>query len=346
MNRELMEKIASRKWKKNLHLLDESDEQRLRKADILNHNREAEGLNKGSINIAKKYGIKLNMDGNHSKEDLRDIALSREFYNPHTSHLRRMMDKNVLVNDMSLYRKKYPNASMADIRREVRSPGHTRTRLELVLKNNGDEMTTDYLKRYKKLIENPSQKERAYDSLSNVIVWGKDRKPRAIVNAAPDARKRMKDAGVKVSGGIKIWENPDLAKQQHALDLRHEIDEARTRLKQYKNNNIRATRSSYDWSHAAPSVIYRESVNASVLDPRIIKHMRKDRSKLGMSGHTPFGYVMHNHGEKYGEKGVLNKKTLKSYDVSWYSNRPRVNNFDVRGRVPHYSVRPFKRPER
>ena len=346
MNRELMEKIATRAWKKNLHLLDENSKQRLRKADILNHNREAEGLNKGSFNIAKKYGIKINTDGYHSKKELRDIALSREFYNPHTSSLRRMMDENVLINDMSLYKKKYPNASMADIRREVHHPNHTRGRYELVLKNNGDEMVKDYLKKYQKLIENPSKKERAYDSMSSTVVWGKDRKPYAVVNAAPDAAKRMKDAGVKLDGGLKIWKNPDLAKQQYALDLRHEIDEARTRLKQYKDNNIRATRSSYEHSHAAPSVLRRESVNASVLDPRIVKEMRRTRSKYGTSGHNPIGLVMHRHGDKYGQKGVLDKRALKNGDKSWYYFRPRINTFDVKGRIPHYSVRPFKRPER
>lgn len=340
-----MEKIATRAWKKNLHLLDENSKQRLRKADILNHNREAEGLNKGSFNIAKKYGIKLNMDGYHSKEDLKNIALSREFYNPHTSSLRRMMDTNVLINDMSLYKKKYPNASMADIRREVHSPGHTRRRYELVLKNNGDTMVKDYLRRYQKLIENPSQKEKAYDSLSNTVVWGKNRKPYAIVNAAPDARKRMKDAGVKAK--IHTWENPDLAKQQHALDFRHEIDEARTRLKQYKDGNIRATRSSYEWSHAAPSVLRRESVNASVLDPRIVKQMRKDRSEFSISGHTPIGLVMHRNGDKYGQKGVLDKRALKNGDENWYYFRPRVKTFNVKTGIPHYAlVRSFKRPKR
>ena len=50
-----IEKLAARRWKRNIGSMDPKDYRRLFDAGVLNIPREIKGLNKGSENIAKRY---------------------------------------------------------------------------------------------------------------------------------------------------------------------------------------------------------------------------------------------------------------------------------------------------
>ena len=50
-------KIATRAWRVNLSELTSKSQQRLRNSGIINYSRDAEGLNRGTDNIASKLGL-------------------------------------------------------------------------------------------------------------------------------------------------------------------------------------------------------------------------------------------------------------------------------------------------
>ena len=54
-----IEKIAARRWKRNIGSMDPKDYRRLFDAGVLNIPREIKGLNKGSEDIAKRYNCKI-----------------------------------------------------------------------------------------------------------------------------------------------------------------------------------------------------------------------------------------------------------------------------------------------
>lgn len=63
-----IEKIAARRWKRNIGSMDPKDYRRLFDAGVLNIPREIKGLNKGSENIAKRYNAFFDTDGSKFRE--------------------------------------------------------------------------------------------------------------------------------------------------------------------------------------------------------------------------------------------------------------------------------------
>lgn len=304
MNKELMEKIASRKWKEMIGTLSSEDEKRLVKANILNYHREAKGLNEGSRRLASKWNIKINSDGKDTRVDRARKMLSQKYYDPIKSEAadylkgwnRRNGNAPLSPQQYNFYHKHMVAGGVFDkgIKKDV----------DRIIQAKG-----------KRRIIGPDGKfNQFYDSLSNQTIVNKNGSLSAIVNANPDYFNRVKATPESVR------KNSSLKYQNNALSLRHEVDEAITRMKQRKDNNISAVRNHYE-THAAPSIIHKESANVATLHPTIRGYWAQLRMKQSKPELLSPAELLRTQAVDYGKSGKFNRGAAARNDRAHYAFR-------------------------
>lgn len=304
---EFMTKTASRKWKEMIGTLSPENEKRLVKANILNYHREAKGLNEGSRRIASKYNIKINNDGKLTRTDRARIRLSQEIYDPYKLKASNYMTDNNPYYDTW-------GKVIRDHRRKIDSGAGDKWSKDII-----DNMKAT---KGKRRLTRPNGKfEDFYDSLSSQVITNKNGSLSAIVRHNPDYFDRVRSTA---RGGKyeKITKNSDLKYQNNALTLRHEIDEARTRMKQRKEGRGSAVNSIYE-THAAPSVIHRESANVSTLHPLLRQYWTESNSRQDNPGHRTPAMILKRHGVEYGKSGKFNRRAAAKNDKEYYEARLR-----------------------
>jgi hypothetical protein len=302
MNKELMEKIASRKWKEMIGTLSPENEKRLIKANILNYHREAKGLNEGSRRLASKWNIKINADGKDTRIDRTRRMLSQKYYDPIKSKLAQDIYDNVPNS------RRMSTGTYKDFHNYIVNSGDWDGDIK---KDVGRIMRA---KGKRKLIGPDGKFKQQYDSLSSQTIVNKNGSLSAIVNANPDYFDRVR------STPESVRKNSSLKYQNNALTLRHEIDEAITRMKQRKNNNEPAIWSQYE-THAAPSVIHKESANVSTLHPAIRQYWIAGNSKKNNPEHRTPADILRSHGVEYGKSGKFNRGAAARNDKEYYAVR-------------------------
>lgn len=300
MNRELMEKIASRKWKEMIGTLSPENEKRLVKANILNYHREAKGLNEGSRRLASKWNIKINSDGKDTRVDRARKMLSQKYYDPITSKAADFAKRRYTDGG---YEFLFPGGSSKFHRRLIDTGSFDKgikDDIELIMRRKG-----------KRRVVGPQGKfYQGYNSLGSDTLVSKNGTVSGIVNANPDYFNMIKDTPEKIK------KNSSLKYQTNAIGLRHEIDEAITMMKQRKNNNVSAVTGKYK-SHTAPSIIFKESANVSALHPAVRDFYSGKRAQ----GKFPESNMLKAFGVDYGKSGKFNRAAANRADKDYYAFR-------------------------
>ena len=248
----LMEKLATRAWKKNIDVIDRHPEyrKRLEDAGVIDYKREVDGLEKGSDAIVKRYGLQVERlkptkripepEGRRAAKLIKDFRSNRAFISSPDSEY----DGSTASSAVSRFFE------------------DRRARLQ---------KKQEYEQKF-------NQRARAgfgfiTDPNTGVIFRGDfAREPHEdIVQAA----KTNNQARAILRQYAAAKENEIYRNAANALAFRHEVDEGRT------NDEQRKTPGTENVPHRSARVIERESINLAGMPIQLRRHMRELRAPEG-----------------------------------------------------------------
>ena len=268
----LMEKLATRAWKKNIDVIDRHPEyrKRLEDAGVIDYKRETDGLNRGTDQLAKKYGIRIE-----------ELKQSRQDRYPEGTHIAHSIP---YLNDVSKFTEMMG-------RQGVDMSPFSPVIIEDAMKKQRDSRQKDD--------RTISRQSFGFTGLPYTkTVYKGDISRKAPYEIRKDASKGDKSAQGMLSLHDKSKRNNAIKDAVNALFLRHEIDEQISAPK-------RDREFSEIFSHYSPRVIEKESKNISGMPQFVRDRMKKIRTSRLISEQEQ----MHKrHPEfQYGKTGKDNK---------------------------------------
>lgn len=279
-----IEKIATRRWKRDIGSLSDANYNRLVSSGVLNHKTESDGLNEGSANILKRYNGIFDTDGSLTENKLLSTYGGKDFS---------LHDTYKIKNGKNGFIMSSNNTGFEDARRALRNA--TRASAEKELDSMG----------YTSIVpDNPNEK-----AVVRIGSWTKDISPereKELINSfEPHERSRVEQDFKNLRHNKRnIRQNATQADKAYleALSKRHEVDEVRTKRLGRKYNKAKKY-----FTHNSPEVLFRESVNMAGTTPRVKGEFGNIRRSTGEIEN------MANNGLKYTKKGTLNKSKMKKF---------------------------------
>lgn len=282
-NREI-EKIATRRWKRDIGSLSDASYNKLVNSGVLNHEKEINGLNTGSRNILKRYNGIFDRDGSLTENNvLKDIGGKDVFlhdrYKLNNGKRGFIMSSN--DSGISKAREALLEATRKSAENESKGFGYLST-----IPNNPNEKSVVRKGSWTKNISPEREKE---------LINAFNSQDRPYVKQRLETVRQMRK-------NIDKNATPTEKKYLDALSTRHEVDEIRAKKLARKYN-----KSEKYFSHLSPEVLFRESVNVASMPPRV-------RNTIGAMRYSG-GEVenMAQNGVKYARKGTLNKSKMRKF---------------------------------
>lgn len=281
-----IEKLATRRWKRDIGSLSDANYNRLVSSGVLNHRKQIDGMNEGSDIILKKNNGIYDLDGSLAE----DIALGG-YGKIETGKNKGMIAGRIKGGDKGFVLIK--GEKPQEVANALREP--TRNSALKELQGMGYSSYTP---------DNPKEK-----ATVRIGSWTKDISPnreQTLLNSLDpsereEAKKKFDQLRVLRK---KVRENSNKTEQEYleAISKRHEVDEVRT-----KRKLLRAKKSKNYFSHNSPEILFRESVNAANSPSKVRNTLSSSREVTGELNN------MAENGLKYAKKGTLNKSKMRKF---------------------------------